>query len=155
MVHSKERPYIENFDSGKPPITFRRAPTIKNILAPSRLKQHKTETASVHNVNKGSFRCTQTRCKCCVIIKHDAKDFKSNYSKETFPTKYHLTCQSQYVIYLVECICGHQYVIYIYIILLEGAIFLGGYKMYIHRLFKLRLYQYSIKGQYTYLNHVL
>lgn len=76
-------------------ITFKRDPTIKNSLAPSRLKQHKclTEMKDTH-MEIGTFKCEQKRCKCCNIIKHGSTQFQSTYSKEVFPIKHHLTCQS-------------------------------------------------------------
>lgn len=104
-------PILKDLIPTRPLITFRRAPTIKNLLAPSRLKQHRNINAELSsNRENGSFKCAQPRCKCCDIIKHNVTSFKSTHSKEIFPIKYNLTCQSQYVIYLVECTCGHQYV---------------------------------------------
>lgn len=43
-------------------------------------------------------------------IKHKATTFKSPTIGETFPVKFHLTCSSSCVIYLIECKCGTQYV---------------------------------------------
>lgn len=50
------------------------------------------------------------QCKCCKEIQHNAKTFRSIQTGETFDTKYHLMCNSSYVIYLIECWCGVQYV---------------------------------------------
>lgn len=103
-------PILKDLIPAKPSIMFRRAPAVKNLLAPSRLKQHKeTPSNLLHPLKNGSFKCGQPRCKCCTIIKHNKTHFLSR-SKEVFPIKYHLICQSQFIIYLVECICGHQYV---------------------------------------------
>lgn len=58
----------------------------------------------------GSYKCGQPRCKCCTDIQHNRTHFQSIHSKEIFPIKFHLTCQSNYIIYLVDCICGQQYI---------------------------------------------
>lgn len=68
------------------------------------------ERASEEDQTNCSFRCKQGRCKCCDTINHGATHFQSAYSKESFPIKFHLTCQSQFVIYLIECVCGQQYI---------------------------------------------
>lgn len=101
-------PFLQNNLPEHPPVTFRRPPTIKNILAPSRLRQHKEKKKTA--CKKGVFKCLRPRCKCCHEITHNSTTFKSTNTGETFPIKQHLTCSSSYVIYLIECKCGTQYV---------------------------------------------
>lgn len=50
------------------------------------------------------------QCKCCSIIQHGAKTFTSVSTNETFNIKYPLTRQSSFVVYLLQCKCGYQYV---------------------------------------------
>lgn len=85
----------------KTQITYRRPPTFKNLLAPSRLKRH-TVQKNIDTINKGSFRCHRSKCLCCKEIVHRAKTFSSSQTKEQFPIKHFLTCQTSYVIYLME-----------------------------------------------------
>lgn len=47
---------------------------------------------------------------CCKEIEDNKSFFLSTHTKERFEAKYHLNCQSQYVIYLIQCDCGLQYV---------------------------------------------
>lgn len=61
-------------------------------------------------MKKGSFKCGHARCHSCKEICHKRFNFQSSDSSETHDIKYHLTCQSQYVIYLLDCVCGKQYI---------------------------------------------
>lgn len=102
-------PHLEKVLPKQPQITYRRPPTFKNILAPSRLRQHNTQQA-ICDKEKGSFRCQRSRCLCCNEISDRKKTFKSTRTKEEFSIKFHMTCQTAYVIYIIECPCGLQYV---------------------------------------------
>lgn len=90
-------------------LIFRRAPTIRKFLAPSRLKQHKKQTTKSLN-RKGSYKCGASRCHCCKEITDKRTEFQSSKLGEYFYIKHHFSCQSRYVIYLLECSCGLQYV---------------------------------------------
>lgn len=89
-------------------IIYRRPPTLKSSLAPSRLIQHKSTICK--DAIKGIFRCTHARCLCCKEIAHKITSFKSTTSGENFSIKHHLTCRTSYVIYMIQCIFGKQYV---------------------------------------------
>lgn len=106
----KSDPILKDIIPERPILTFRRAPTIKNIVAPSRLKQHKKKGVPEGLLKKGSYRCGSKRCCCCEEIQHNCTHFSSRSTQEEFGIKYHLTCHTSYVIYLLECICGAQYV---------------------------------------------
>lgn len=51
-----------------------------------------------------------TKCKCCANIPDGVERFKSNTIEETFRIRTHITCASNYVIHLLECPCGLQYI---------------------------------------------
>lgn len=106
----KRDPYLKDIIAAQPNITFRRAPTLKNLLAPSKLKKHTKGPNMTYNGNIGSYKCQISRCLCCNEIEHKKISFKSNKNGETHNIKYHLDCSSQYVIYLLECCCNKQYV---------------------------------------------
>lgn len=59
---------------------------------------------------QGSFSCKHTKCKCCSNISEGRKTFRSNTTGEAFTIKTHLSCSSNYVIYLLECSCNLQYI---------------------------------------------
>lgn len=105
-------PYLSKHLAHKPIITYRRAPTIKSILAASKPRQHnepQNKSSKITAQNVGSYKCRSGRCLCCRTIAHKTT-FMSNRNKTSFPIKQHMTCQSSYVIYLIECSCGLQYV---------------------------------------------
>ena len=58
----------------------------------------------------GCEPCGKPRCQTCPLIIRDNK-FTSNTTKETFPIKFHADCQTNNIIYLIQCQqCGIQYV---------------------------------------------
>lgn len=101
-------PYLKTSILKNPRIIYRRPPTLKSILAPSRLKQHRQKESV--ELTKGIFRCGKARCLCCREIAHKEKTFVSTQTGESFNVDFRLSCQSAYVIYLVQCICGKQYI---------------------------------------------
>lgn len=104
-------PYLTSITTN-PRITYRKPPSLKNIIAPSNVKNHQSTINKKEGLNNpvGSYRCRTPRCKCCNEIAHKVTQFYSNTTKEEFKIKFSLTCQSSYVIYLLECGCGYQYV---------------------------------------------
>lgn len=57
---------------------------------------------------EGAFRCAHNRCKCCSLIPKGRKEVISKVTGETHIIKGHLSCESNYVIYILECPCGLQ-----------------------------------------------
>lgn len=47
---------------------------------------------------------------CCREIAHKATSFSSTTSGESFEIKQYLTCCTSFVIYLIQCQCGKEYV---------------------------------------------
>lgn len=94
-------PVLKKIIPKKTAITFRKAPTIKSLVAPSRLRQH--GEVPIKSSNKGSFKCNSIRCLCCKEITHGRKEFKSTMLQEIFQIKQHLMCTSKYIIYLLKC----------------------------------------------------
>lgn len=92
----KNDSYLEQVISDKPCIIYRRAKTLKNVLAPSHMRR--------------SYKCKHKRCKCCLNISHDVSFIQSNTTKKVFYIRSHLDCSSINVIYVINCTCGLQYV---------------------------------------------
>lgn len=103
-------PVLKELLPSIPMVTFRRAPTIKNIMAPSRLRRHARKSNEETQQTKGSYKCGSGCCLCCGEKAHVRKDLVSFCTKEKFGIKHHLNCQSQYVVYFLVCVCGIQYV---------------------------------------------
>lgn len=87
------------------------------IQKTSDFKKHtdSKQTTLLHKKKKkigleGVFKSHHLKCKCCIDICHNTKTLKSTQMGEVFPIKHHLTCHSSYVIYLIHCRCGLQYV---------------------------------------------
>ncbi|XP_056376037.1 uncharacterized protein LOC130273370 isoform X1 [Hyla sarda] len=102
-------PFLRDTLPQKPGVTFRRGKTLRNIIAPSRLKTHNHQPVNFLTTT-GAYRCGHNRCKCCANLHHRAKTFTSKITGETFQIKTLLNCSSQYVVYLLDCQCGLQYV---------------------------------------------
>lgn len=90
-------------------MTFRRAHTLKGILAPSRLKilQEQSNTTG----KKRSFKYGTKRCLCCNEIKHRTSCFQSVHTKENFQIKFpsQLSVPIRHISYgmrIWETVCG-------------------------------------------------
>lgn len=109
----KNYPHLEKIMADRPCVIYRRARTLKNVLAPSRLKKTRTDKIN-HSCGTvpriGSFRCNKERCKCCSIIMHNTSEVQSFTTKKVFQLRNFLDCGSDNVIYVIVCSCGLQYV---------------------------------------------
>lgn len=86
-----------------PRICFRRAKNLKDHLVRSKLPNELDEVG-------GMFRCGNKRCKVCQNVIEGSK-FKSFVEDRIFHINHHFDCNSEGVIYLVDCRkCGKQYV---------------------------------------------
>lgn len=83
MENPPARPLPESVITQKPRITYLRPPTHKNLLAPSRLRQHVTK--QVKTGDKGVFKCARPQCKCCDEINHQKKKNSSNIISHKVP----------------------------------------------------------------------
>lgn len=54
---------------------------------------------------KGIFKCNKPRGLCWKEISHWSREFTSFNTRETYTIGHHFTCQSDYVVYLIECHC--------------------------------------------------
>lgn len=92
-----------------PRITYRKAPSLKNRIAPSKLpidKPISNPTTLIPLV--GMYQCKKARCKTCMFVEHGKKSFLSKgriYTLEQF-----YNCSSNFVVYGLTCPCGLIYV---------------------------------------------
>lgn len=57
----------------------------------------------------GSFKCGKLRHLCCTEIRNDEKEFRFTHTDQVFKINQYMNCQTEYLIYLTQCKCGHQY----------------------------------------------
>ena len=92
-------------------IAFKRSKNLQEIIGGYRVKQGKIFKKSLVRLNGKSMPCSSTRPSlyCTQIV--NTQTFMSQQTKRTHKIFNKLTCKSQYVIYLMECIlCKIQYV---------------------------------------------
>lgn len=113
-------PHLNSLIPAAPHMIFRRAKTLKNILAPSMLKNKKNNEIDkipgmkMNSIQlertSGNYRCKNKRCKCCANLCHGAKYITSKVTGEKFDIKTRIDCDSSHVIYILMRSCGLQYV---------------------------------------------
>lgn len=110
----KEDPYLNKSITTKPCIIHRRARTLKSVLAPSHFKNknitNKNDDHPTIEIKNGSFKCHHSRCKCCLNINDKIDIIQSSTTNKMFNIKSHMDCGSSFIIYLIQCKCGLQYV---------------------------------------------
>lgn len=106
----KSDPYLQGLTPSDPPIIDIRAKTLKNKLAPSEFCNKTLGINPPSQKNKGSYKCPKTRCECCENIGDNVTTITSSNTKETIPLTSPLDCDCTFVVYLLSCTCGLQYV---------------------------------------------
>lgn len=95
----------------KPTIIYRRSQTLKDVLAPSYLElQHMGNNPTAFLGTEGALRCAHNKCMCCKLIPMKKKEVVSRVTGDIHIIKGRLSCKSNYVVYVLECPCGLQYV---------------------------------------------
>lgn len=95
----------------KPKFIYRRAPTLRNRLAPN--VPDPPRKPSTFLDGSGFYYCT--RCNACKITrkpgsKKKKSQFNSVVTQQQFNIKPLITCDSDHVTYVLECPCSLQYV---------------------------------------------
>ena len=94
-----------------PMIAFKRSKNLQEIIGGHTVIQGKVFKKNLARINGKSVPCSLTRPSLCCTQVLNTQTFMSQQTKRTFNILHKLTCQSQYVIYLMECIlCKIQYV---------------------------------------------
>ena len=92
-------------------IAFKRSKNLQEIIGGHTLKQEQIFKKNLTRLNGNSMPCGSTRPSLCCTQVFNIQTFTSQQTKRTFNILHKLTCKSQYVIYLMECIlCKIQYV---------------------------------------------
>lgn len=92
-------PHLKNSLSAKPRMTFRRAMSLKNILAPSKLRDSGPATPLEFPLKSpGCYRCNKNRCINCRSLVPFSNTFKSTVTQQEYNIKYIFDCSSKYII---------------------------------------------------------
>jgi hypothetical protein len=82
-------------------VAYSRGANIKELLAPS------NPYRGVEPVGRGCITCTAKRCDCCKHFLIPGKSFSSTVTGRLFSIRKTLTCTSENVVYLAQCVaCG-------------------------------------------------
>lgn len=104
-----EDPVLREHLPTKPTIIYKKPRTIRNIVAPTRLKQNTTKTKECWlGDRKGNYRCGISKCGKCKYI--DCKKKEVETEEERIPIKRFITCSTEFVIYAIVCPCKKIYV---------------------------------------------
>jgi hypothetical protein len=105
---------LKNIFGGKRIVTaYRRPKNLKEILAPSKLRDSDVENSPNNGLNNGKIGCNKCsgRCDLCRNYLESSRKFTSIATKKFYFIKQELGCKSKNVIYLVTCNkCNLQYV---------------------------------------------
>lgn len=106
----KNDPVIGKALPEKPSVIFRKAPNLRDIITSSYIKENKTKGNTIYS---GFFGCGI--CKACIETKNPncrkaIREFKSNHDSNEYKIFNHIMCNSENVIYAIECPCGLKYI---------------------------------------------
>ena len=98
----QEHPHTSHIKADKLLVAYRRPANLKDILVHSKLNSQQ--------LPHGSFKCNNSKCRLCIHIDTTAT-FMNELQTKTFSTKGHITCDTEFVIYRINCsLCGKSYV---------------------------------------------
>ena len=90
-------------------VIFRGAPTLQSKIAPNIINPPTRPSFFFQLV--GYHPCKKcTVCKYNISSRSKNLEFRSTVTGKTYPIKHFCTCSTKYVVYLITCPCGQQYV---------------------------------------------
>lgn len=109
MGYSTSRPHLKTLLPPRPKVIYRRAPHLKNKIAPSKFKPISTTPPVLLLIPLvGMYQCRKALCKTCNFVQHGRKSFTTK--GKTYMLKDFFNCSSDFVIYGLRCPCGLMYV---------------------------------------------
>lgn len=103
----KQDPFLSSSICDKPRVTYRRAPSLKNKIAPSQLKAQAPNPLCLIPL-KGMYQCKKTLCKTCDFVQHGQKSF--THKGKTYCFDNFHNCSTDHVVYCLSCPCQLLYV---------------------------------------------
>lgn len=105
----QQDPLLKTILPNIPRITYRKAPSLKNKIAPSKFPSDHIITNPTQLIPLvGMFQCKKIRCKTCSFVQHGKKSFVSK--GKTYLLDQFYNCSSEFVVYGLKCPCGLIYV---------------------------------------------
>lgn len=102
-------PHLKTILPSRPKVTYRKAPNLKNKIAPSKFKSTIiSPSVPVLLPLVGMYQCHKALCKTCTFIQHGQKSFCTK--GKTYPLNEFYNCSSDFVVYGLTCPCGLIYV---------------------------------------------
>ena len=92
-------------------MAYKRCPNLRDILGSNTIESNKVKRQTSKQTTGWSKPClARADTLCCKQIV-DTQIFKSNITNRSYTIYHKLTCKSEYIIYIMECIkCKKQYV---------------------------------------------
>jgi hypothetical protein len=90
----KDHPQTSHLKSENLTVAFKRPKNLRDILVHSRMNNPYQEN--------GLFKCNKKGCSLCPFVA-DSNKFNDSHGNKTYQTKGHFTCNSDHVIYILEC----------------------------------------------------
>lgn len=105
-------PHFHHVFGVTPTLAFKRNKNIQELIGGNLIRNGKLVRRNKNQNEKGkSMACNTTRTSLCCTQVVNTNTFKSNQTNRVFNIYHEITCKSQWVIYLLECIlCNIQYV---------------------------------------------
>lgn len=101
----QQDPLLKTILPTVPRITYRKAPNLKNKIAPSKLKTDQITTPNPTSLIPlvAMYRCNKAH-KTCSFVQHGKKSFLSK--GRTYALDHFYNCSSDFVVYGLTCPCG-------------------------------------------------
>ena len=104
-------PEFHNVFVNKPTIAFKRNKNIQDLIGGHLIKNGEVAKKKLETRQGKSKTCNATRSALCCMQVVNTNTFRSNQTKRVFNIYHIITCKSQWIIYLLECIlCNVQFV---------------------------------------------
>lgn len=94
-----------------PQFIYRKAPTLRDKLAPGVINPPKKQTSTLFSFLTGFFACG--KCPACKKVRNNIKkrkNFIATATQVSYEIKELITCTTQGVVYMLECSCNLQYI---------------------------------------------
>ena len=95
----------------RPQFVYKKAPALRDLIAPGVIDPPIIPRPRLFNFLSGFYACG--RCATCKHVKNNIKkrkQFSSTVTRTEYTIKQLVTCDTEGVIYMLECECGLQYV---------------------------------------------
>ncbi|XP_075422987.1 uncharacterized protein LOC142463956 [Ascaphus truei] len=102
-------PHLKGILPDRASIVYRKARSMKSIIAPTKLKSANNSEKTALNGLKGNHKCGRGRCITCrhLMVR---SDFSSSNRDIIYQVRNYINCLSSFVVYCIQCGCGLRYI---------------------------------------------